>query len=167
MPQPPLLPEEALNRVLRIARIDGMAVTIFSGVYALMSALAGFSIGAVLGLLAAGAGVIELHGATLLRHREPRGITWLVASQPLLLGIIWVYCVTRWFVMQSPPIPDDLQSLVAFSAQQWDMSVEEYIRFMNRITCVALAAVSAAYQGGMTIYYMRRRHAALRAIGEE
>lgn len=167
MPQPPLLPEEILNRVLRIARVDGLAVTIFGGIYALMSATAGFSVGAVLGLLAAGAGAIELHGATLLRHHQPRGITWLVASQPLLLGVIWVYCATRWFVLELPPIPDDLQPLLTLSAEQWGMSVEEYIRFVNRLTCVIVAVVSAAYQGGMTIYYLRRRHGVLRAVGEE
>jgi len=55
MKAPPLLPEETLLRVLRVARLDGLSVLVIAGVFALISALAGDGVGAVVGLLVAGA----------------------------------------------------------------------------------------------------------------
>ena len=167
MPQPPLLPEETLERVLRLARFDGLGIVVFAALYALMTAMAGNPTAAVLGLLAAGAGAVELHGASLLRHGEPRGITWLIGSQPFLWCVVAAYCVFRWTHFVIPPTPDAMRPMIELSAQQWGMTVEEYFRFVNRITCVALLVASLAYQGGMMIYYFRRRHAIARALGEE
>ena len=96
MKAPPLLPEETLIRVLRVARLDGLSVLVISGVFALVSALAGDGLGAVVGLLVAGAGAVELHGATLLEHGEPRGIDWLTGSQGFLLATIALYCALRF-----------------------------------------------------------------------
>src|SRR5262245_17604351 len=63
MQQPPLLPEVTLFRVLRLARFDGMGAMLLGGIFALLSASAGDFPFASIGLLAAGAGAVELHGA--------------------------------------------------------------------------------------------------------
>ena len=68
MQQPPLLPEETLVRVLRLAKLDGMGSVVLGTVFALMAAGAQEAPFAVIGLLAAGAGAIELHGASLLQE---------------------------------------------------------------------------------------------------
>ena len=65
MQQPPLLPSETLMRVLRLAKLDGMGVLLLGGLFALMAASGGEKPFAIIGLLAAGAGAIELHGAAL------------------------------------------------------------------------------------------------------
>lgn len=167
MPQPPLLPLETLARVLRLARIDGMGVVVFAGLYALLAAASGDTTGAVIGLLGAGAGALELHGAGLLRHGESRGMSWLIASQPFLLAVIFAYCLYRWTHFVIPPLPDELRPMITLSAQQWGMSLEEYFQFVNRLTSLLLAIVSTVYQGGMTVYYLRRRHAVARALRGE
>ncbi len=164
MPQPPLLPEETLPRVLRVARFDGTGALVLGGLFAVLAATAGDRPFAVIGLLAAGAGAVELHGASLLREGEPRGMSWLVASQPLLLVVILVYCALRLWFVELPPVPESFQNVFAQSAQQWDMTVPEYQRALNRITVMAVAAVAVGFQGGMTLYYLRRRRPVEQAL---
>ena len=66
--------------------------------------------------------------------------------------------------MPAPPLPEFLRELIAFSAQQFGLSVDAYLLFMNRLTLGVLAAVSVAVQGGMFIYYWRRRAAIRQAL---
>src|SRR5215212_4806798 len=78
MQQPPLLSEVTLVRVLRLARFDGMGALVLGGMFALVAAANRDFPFAAIGLLAAGAGAVELHGAALLREGEPRGMRWLL-----------------------------------------------------------------------------------------
>jgi hypothetical protein len=166
MQQPPLLPEETLNRVVRLARFDGLSVLVLGTLFAISAAAAKDVPFAAIGLLAAGAGAVELHGIGLLRQAEPRGMSWLIASQPFLLLVILSYCALRATHFEMPPLPDRFRELAEFSAQQWRMSVEDYFRLLNTLTVVAVSVVSVFYQGAMTIYYWRRRAAVRRALSE-
>jgi hypothetical protein len=167
MPQPPLLPEAVFARVVRLATTDGLGIVIFAGMYAFLKASDGQPVAAILGLLATGAGAMELHGTGLLRHGEPRGITWLIACQPFLWCVIMAYCGFRLLHFQMPPVPDQFKSFIALSAEQWNMTIEEYARFVDRLTIGALALIASLYQGWMTWYFFTRRHAVSRALGEE
>jgi hypothetical protein len=157
MQQPPLLPEETLTRVLRLAKFDGMGAMVLGGIFAIGAAGGGDSSFAAIGLLAAGAGAVELHGVALLRQGEPRGMNWLIGSQPFLLLVIFCYCALRLWFVAPPPVPDSMRTLVAVSAAQWQMSPEAFLIITNRITAIVVAIVSVGFQGGMTIYYLRRR----------
>ena len=154
---PPLLPSETFVRVLRLARFDGMGALVLGGLFAISAAAARHFPFAAIGLLAAGAGAVELHGAALLRQGEPRGVNWLVASQPFLLLVILSYCSLRLWFIAPEPLPESVQALVAASAAQWKMSVDDYILLLNRITAVAVAVVAVGFQGGMMWYYLQRR----------
>ena len=167
MRQPPLLPEETLARVLRLARFDGTGALVLGGGFALVAATARDIPFAVIGLLAAGAGAIELHGLGLLRQGESRGMGWLVASQPLLLLVILGYCALRLWFVAIPPVPEAFHGVFAASAQQWGLTIEQYQQVLNRITVGAVAFVSILFQGGMMLYYLRRRDAVHRALGAE
>jgi hypothetical protein len=167
MQQPPLLPEETLARVLRLARFDGMGAMVLGGMFALIAAAVGDIPFAVIGLLASGAGAVELHGAALLRQGAPRGMTWLVASQPLLWLVILSYCAVRLWLVEVPPVPESFQNVLALSAAQWGMSVEAYQHALNRITVLAVAVIATGFQGGMTLYYLRRREPVYRALATD
>jgi hypothetical protein len=167
MQQPPLLPEETLVRVLRLARFDGMGAMVLGGMFALVAAAARDFPFATIGLLASGAGAVELHGAALLRQGQWRGMRWLVASQPFLLLVILSYCALRLWLVELPPLPEAFKGVLAVSAQQWNMSLEDYQHALNRITAGAVAAGSVGFQGGMALYYLRRRKAVYRALGTE
>jgi hypothetical protein len=164
MPQPPLLPEEILARVTRLARCDGLSVLVLGTVFALATAATRNLPFAAVGLLAAGAGAVELHGVALLRTGESRGMSWIIASQPFLLCVIFGYCALRLALFAIPPLPDGLKELTATRAQELGMSMEELFRFTNRLAVGALSAASLCYQGGMTIYYARRRKAVAQAL---
>jgi len=150
--------------VYRVARLDGMSVLFVAGLFAVLAALAGDFVGAIVGLLVAGAGALELHGAALLKQGETRGVNWLVGSQLSLLVTILVYCVVRWFHFELPPIPADMKPLLQNAADQLDVPVETYLRLLYHIVLWAVALVSIIYQGGMALYYLRRRGAIIRAL---
>lgn len=166
MQQPPLLPEETLVRVLRIARFDGIGALLLGGMFALSAAMAGEVPFAIVGLLGAGAGAIELHGTELLKQGYARGMNWLIASQPFLLLVITTYCAMRLWFIPLPPIPESLQGIFAASAAQWNMTVAEYQQALNRITVLAILIVALGFQGWMTLYYARRRKAVAAAFAE-
>ena len=162
--QPPLLPEEVLVRVLRLARFDGLGALGLGTIFALVSAAGDHFPFAAIGLLAAGAGAVELHGVGLLRQGESRGMNWLIASQPFLLVVIFAYCALRLWLVEMPPLPETLHALVAAGAAQWNMSVDDYLRLLNRITYGVLAVTALGFQGGMMIYYLRRKKPVERAL---
>jgi hypothetical protein len=164
---PPFLPEETLNRVLRIARLDGMSVLVIAGVFALMSALAGDHLGAIVGLLVAGAGAVELHGATLLHHGEPRGMSWLVGSQLFLLATIVGYCALRLVHPAFEPLHAAITPEMKTSLETAGWTEDEFVGLVYQATYAAVGTVTCAYQGGMAIFYWRRREAVKQALATE
>lgn len=167
MQQPPLLPEETLIRVYRVARVDGSGILIVAAFFACVAAVSGDFLGAIAGLLVAGCGAMELHGAGLMRQGEERSVTWLVGSQFFLLVSILAYCGVRLMSLEIPPIPEELQPMVEMSARQAGLSVDEYLRTVYRLGLWLVALVSLLYQGGMIQYYLRRRDAVYRALAGE
>ena len=165
MKPPPFLPEETLLRVLRIARLDGMSVAFVAGLFALIAAVSGDWLGAVVGLLVAGAGAVELHGATLLQHGEPRGTNWLVTSQLLMLGTMLGYCALQMIRARIPEFPAELDALLQQDADQIGVSKHDFLLFaFNRLLYGLLAVATVFYQGGMALYYFRRRDPVARAL---
>lgn len=166
MRTPPLLPEETFARVVRMANFDGTSVLLLGGMFALLTALGGERPFAIVGLLAAGAGALELHGVSLLRAGDRRGMTWIIASQPLLLVVILGYCGLRLTHFEVPDIPDTMRAMTAISAENLGLSVEDYFRRINQLTLAVLALAALGYQGGMTIYFLRRREPVERALAD-
>ncbi len=167
MQAPPLLPAETYLRVVRLAHLDGMAVLLIAGGFAALAALGRNFEGVVIGLAIAAAGAVELHGAGLLRAGEPRGYPWIVASQPYLLLMLVAYCAFRWAAPELPPVPAELQATVEANAAQVGMAPEEYLMLGYRTVYALVALVSFFYQGGMTLYYLRRRDTVLAALEQD
>ncbi len=164
MQQPPLLPEEALLRVLRVSRANGMSVALVSGLFAVLAATSGDYVGAIAGLVVAGAGAMEVHGGTLLNHYDLRGSRWLVSSQAVCLLGILVYCAVRLVFVQIPPLPEEVNALIAADARQLGMTSEEFVRKTYVAGFILIAVLSVFYQGGMAIYYLRRKRSVAQAI---
>ena len=167
--KPPILPSETLRRVLRLARFDGMSVLIVAGGFALLSGASGDVSGAVVGLLIAGAGAIELHGVTLLRAGE-NGMKWLVSSQLYLMATILGYVGYRlanpnvaWML---PYVTGEAAEPIIQAAQQQGMTVEQALIGAMSLFYLMVAALTVVYQGGMAVYYLRRRAAVEAALQE-
>lgn len=174
MQQPPLLAEEVLARVLRMAWRNGWSVVIIASIAAVLQASLGQVLVAAAAVLAAGAGAMEVHGGSVLREGDRRGMDWLIRGELLLLGIIWLYCAVRMLN------PDLIEVRAAFhaslefpgmrerwaEAQRLGLTEEQYLKAVYHLTYLVLAFVSLIYQGGMVIYYARRRAAVNAALGE-
>ena len=166
MPQPPLLPAEVLARVLRLAKFDGMSALALGGLFALSAAAGGHFPLTAIGLLAAGAGAVELHGVALLRQGERRGMKWLIASQPFLLVVILTYAALRLWLLEVEQMPESMRALLALSAAQWRMAPQDFVVMLNRIMAIAVGLGGLVFQGAMTVYYVRRKKAVERALAQ-
>lgn len=160
------MPEETLARVMRLARLDGFMILLFAGGYAAMAALAKHGTGLAIGVGVMTAGAIELHGVELLKGHRISGLRWLVASQFYLLAVILAYATWRWFyvdlaLMRSALTPDLRQAIGELGWRE-----DDFLLLVNRITYGVFALVSVAYQGGMALYYWRRRDAVRLALDE-
>jgi hypothetical protein len=167
MKTPPLLPEETLHRVLRVANFNGMSVLAISGMLALAVASAGDYRGAAIGLLIAAAGAIELHGAGLLRAGEARGTQWLIASQPYLLVVVLGYCGLCLWSYDPAMLREAMTSDLRASLAQVGYSEERFLRMFYVTTYALLGIGTFIYQGAMTLYYFRRRRAVAAALEGE
>jgi hypothetical protein len=167
MKTPPLLPEETLHRVLRVANINGMSVLGIAGMLTLAVASTGNYVGAAIGLAIAGSGAIELHGAGLLRGGDSRGMRWLVASQPYLLVVMLIYCGVQ-LVNYDPALFDAaMTDELRLALEQAGYEKERFFRMVYVGTYVTVALATVIYQGLMTLYYARRREAVERALDVE
>lgn len=164
---PPLLPEETLLRVLRLARFNGMSVLFIAGFFALISAAAKDIPGAAIGVLVAGAGALELHGAGMLRQGDDRGTSWLVSSQLYLLTVVLAYVGFRLMHVDIEPmrvlLTAEQRETIAISG----LNEDQFLRVIYAISTSVFGVVTFFYQGGMAIYYHRRRAAISQALTEE
>jgi len=164
--RPPLLPAFALRRVMHVARLDGLSVLTIAGLFALISAVLHDQPGTAIGLAVAGAGAVELHGVALLRQGVERGMLWLLGSQLLLLVVILGYVVLRLShvdtTMMRPLLSDAQQQAIVQSG----LTVEAFLRLLYRGTYLLVGLLTVLYQGGLTIYYQRRRTAVSAALRE-
>lgn len=164
---PPPLPAEVLARVLRLATVDGRVLLIVAGIFAVLSALGGDRLGAVVGCLAAGAGAVELHGVGRLRLGDAGGMTWLVRSQLALLAVVFLYVMARLMsfdpvLMQTLLTPERTESFRL--AGLTDEEIMPLVETVYRMTYGAVALASLVYQGGMAWYYHSRRETVRTAL---
>ena len=171
---PPLLPAEILRRVLRTAQFDGTIVLVLSGAFALIAAAAHDVTGAGTGIAIAAAGTMELHGAGLLRNSKEKGMRWLVASQLFLMALVLAYA---WYrlnhisipetkaVFRSLYTPEQLAQLRSAAAEA-NLTPDDAVRLFNATLWSAVSIGTVIYQGGMSIYYRRRRAAVATALQE-
>ena len=170
--KPPLLPAEIVARLLRVAHFDGASVLGLCGVLAIVSAWYGDLTGAVIGVLIAGAGAFELHGAGLLKAGKPRGLNWLVASQLYLLAAILSYvgwrltsynpAAVRRILEPALHLPVIQAMLDMAGATEADLLVMVRPLYFAGFRLVAVGTL--LYQGGMALYYHRRRAAVAAAL---
>jgi hypothetical protein len=169
-PQPPKLASEILRSVLRVARFDGVSVLFLAGFFALVSAASGDVSGAAFGLLIAAAGAVELHGMGLIKAADRRGMSWLIGSQLYLMSVVLGYVGYRIANPDSDPIMKVAKTALASEIRQAGMDPEQFMAEFPRelrLLYLAVAALTVLYQGGMALYYMRRRAAVEAAVDED
>ena len=130
--------------------------------------------GAVTGIAIAAAGAMELHGAGLLRNFDEKGMRWLIASQLFLMAFILAYACYRLNTLSiaetkavfgsvyTPEQVDEFRSV----AREANLTPDDALRLFNTTLWGAVGIGTVIYQGGMSIYYNRRRAAVVTALEE-
>jgi hypothetical protein len=178
MQKPPLLPAAVLARVMRISAIDGRVLVFLAGGFGLISLLMADWTGALVGGLAAGAGVIELHGRRRLRAGEIIGVNWLVRSQTVLLTVILSYVAYRYYTYDPLPSLQQIEQVFASAqraqgtevtslAEMIGVSQEQLLALAKKSAHSAYLTVGITtllFQGGLAFYYHRKGPILARAL---
>jgi len=166
MKKPPLLPFEALRRVLRVARFNGWIVLVISGAFALGSASIHDTVGTAVGLLIAGAGAMELHGASRLNHGAAQGVNWMIGSQFYLMAVVFGYIGLRLQHVDTGSLQPYLTQEQHQAIAQAGLTTDEFLRAVYVSTWCLVGGVTLIYQSAMAIYYHRRRGSIAAALQE-
>ena len=172
---PPLLPSETLSRVVRTARMNGTVTLAIAGTFALISASDHDFSGTGIGIAIAAAGAMELHGITVIHNRDERGVSWLIWSQFILMALVLGYA---YFRITHPPLEDLKASFNALyspeklaelksAEDQLGLPNDQALKLLNSFSWGLIAFVTLLYQGGMMLYYSRRRAAISEAVTTE
>lgn len=166
--KPPPLPAEMLNRIVRLAKLDGLSVLVVAAAGALISVGLGNLGGFLTGLLIAAAGASERHGGSLLQKREERGLKWLVRSQLYLLCVILLYALTRLGSYDPEYVRSIITPEMQQAFQQAGLSVADILPLVRMAFYAlygGLAIATVLYQGGLALYYWRRAETVRTALG--
>jgi len=150
-------------RVLRISRFNGMSVLVIAGLGVVFSLLGVDRFGTGCGMLAVAAGMMELHGRSLVLEEDHRGFAWLTGSQLWLIAVITVYAIGR---IQNFDLKTTLQLMPKDSLDnltQAGIDPHDFLLLTNKIGCIILIVVTFVYQGLMWRFYRR----AAAALGPE
>lgn len=164
---PPLPDNKTLARVLRIAGFDGKSVFVIASGCALLSAMFGDRLGAVIGVLAAVAGWAELRGVKLLKAGKADGVNWLVRAQLLLLTVILVYVGLRLRALAVGgvnAVTSEFFRMMAESAERWGPADQRAYAENFKLFYGIIALITLLFQGGLALYYHRSRAAVVGAL---
>ena len=158
--------------MLTVAHVDGWSVVAVAALSAGVTCWQGlyFMAGIAVPVLLAGAA--ELRGRRLVLNRQPRGVDLMIGAQLSLLLIIWLYTWYRWHFFSAPELwaelPRLVQDYVTDSLRDAGLDPELHrdhlLAWANKLTCITLAAVSLAYQGGLAFWYARQSAAVRQAL---
>ena len=156
-PLPP--PQAALQRVLKVSRLNGWSIAIVAGLCTLVSLAFGDWVGGGTGLLVTACGVMEIHGHRLLKRRDATGMTWLVRAETFLLSVILVYAVSRMLSFDAEYILSNLTPDLEALLKEAGISKAEIIPLVQTFFCAfygVIIVVALIYQGGLALYYRRK-----------
>lgn len=164
---PPPLPHETLDRVCRLAGFEGRSLLILSGLFSLLAAYQRDGIGAFAGIFAAAAGVIELNGVNRLRQGSLSGLSWIVRSQIVLLLTVLTYAVLRATSFDAAAVASLINAETRAEFAALGLREDQILPMLEKSYVglyVTVGLISVVYQGGMALYYHRRREAIRRAL---
>ena len=164
LPPSPFL---VLARVVRISSFNGRFLLVIGAAFALLSALAHVAFGAIIGCLVAGAGAMEMHGSSLLRQGESRGLGWLIRAELGLLGLVLCYASLNLIAFDPALVERSLTPDMLKTLDQAKVTKEqflEYARIFNIVFFSGVCVASLLYQGGLAFFYSRKRAAVVEAI---
>jgi hypothetical protein len=139
--------------------MDGLGVLWIATSFALTAAWQGEIAPAIVWLIMAGAGAVELHGTVLLREGHRRGLTWLVASQLLFIALALAFCAHQLTHYDPTALRQALTDEVKANLAQANYDQEKFLLMIWRTVYGAMAGATLLFKGGLALYFHRRRAA--------
>lgn len=164
---PPSSQDPVLRRVLKISRINGWSVTIVAGVCTLIALLLGDLVSTAVGLLVTVGGVMEVYGRRRLLRGNASAMRWLVRAQLIVLGTIWAYAAARLASFDEELARQMATPGIQTMLTELDVTLDEIMPLVRTAFYAlygGLIAATLLYQGGLAVYYHRRRGAVARAM---
>jgi hypothetical protein len=155
-----LTPEQAVQKLLKISRVNGWSVAGLAGFSTVITLLIGDITGIVVGSMAVACGLMELRGNRMLQKRNSSGVRWLIAAQMFLLGVILIYAGMRIWNFRADEVIQYASSDMRNTLKQLELSPEDLTPLVQKIVWAFYGAVilaSCLYQGGLAFYYKRRQ----------
>ena len=161
MKKPPLTPEEQLQRILRVAKTNGLSVVIIAVIGTLISL--GDWLGMAVGVAIIVGGRMELAGRKRLLANDAQGMRLLVRSQWVVLAAIEIYCAMKLGFDSDHGLSQEMRGMLLEAGV--DMAaLEPSLRLAFYASYGAVALLTLVYQGGMARYYGRRAGVVQEAI---
>ena len=143
-----------LARAASLARSNGAGLLVFGVVGVLFSLSGRYPADLALGVLLAVSGFVELRTARRLARADPSAPRILAANELLLMAGILAYCTLR---LADPPASgeDPAGQLGALGIAGDDLAA--LTESLSRLIYLSCAGITLLYQGGLALYFLRRR----------
>jgi len=143
-----------LARAASLGRKHGMSLALFGALTLALSALGPDYVGLSIGAVVLATGLVEWRVAPRLVHADASAPRILARSECTLLAAIVVYCLLQLTTARSSG--EELARQVGGTGDL-GIDVAEMAESFTLLVYVTVMAVALAYQGGMALYYLRRR----------
>ena len=152
-------PEQIVNRILRLAAINGWCVTVAAGLGALVSLIMADVIAGITGAIVMLGGITELRGRRAILRGDATGVRKLFVAQLIVLAMVWTYAVTQLLTFDAATViaglPAEVHTMIADAAIDPAM-FERMVTIAHTAVYGVLLLATLIYQGGLALYYRHR-----------
>lgn len=152
-------PEQIVNRILRLAGINGWCVTVAAGLGALVSFIMTDLIAGLTGAIVMVGGITELRGRRAILRGDATGMRRLFVAQLIVLAMVWSYAVTQLLTFDAAALiaglPTEVHTIFADAAID-PATLEQIASIANTAVYGVLLLATLIYQGGLALYYRHR-----------
>ncbi len=154
--------QRPLARAAKIAHTNGSGYVVFGGLTLFVALFGPDYVALLLGVAVTGVGIVERRAGARLRDGDPAAPARLAVNELCLLGAIGVYAVLKLTLMR--PDNEDIYKQVGDALPGIDVksATESIVTAFYGL----MIAIAVGYQGGLAIYFSRRKEAVARFNSE-
>ena len=153
-----------LARAARLARSNARGYVLFGALTLVVAIAFGLDpLGLAIGAIVTGVGVAQLRATRRLQHADASAPRALARNELLLMGAIAGYAVLKLTLLRETGA--DLEAQLGDTGAL-GIDIGELAESMNSLVYSTVLAVTLLYQGGLALYFLRRRPALERYVAE-
>ncbi len=154
--------QRPLARAAKIAHANGSGLVVFGGLTIFVALFGPDYVALLLGAAVTGVGIVERRAGARLRQADPAAPRRLAVNELCLLGAIVVYGVLKLTLLR----PDGAELERAIGDSLPGMDVKGIMDSTVTAFYGLMLAIAVGYQGGLAIYFSRKKEAVARFNSE-